>query len=116
MNANQFDQIADIRRELCQSCPAPCPEITQGRIAWNDPAQACPASRWASYVHPDADAGGLVQAVKASRYGDAVAVVAQPVAKAVDWVFGTDLKNCGDCKQRRETLNRLGRKDSTEGH
>jgi hypothetical protein len=113
MNANQLDRIAGIRRQLCQSCPSPCPESRQGRIAVADPAQACPAGRWASCVHPDD--GGLVQAVKDGRYGDAVAVAAQPVAKAVDWVFGTDLKNCGGCKRRREALNRLGGKDSTEG-
>jgi hypothetical protein len=113
MNANQLDRIAGIRRQLCQSCPSPCPEITQGRIAWNNPAQACPAGRWASCVHPDADAGGLIQAVKAGRYGDAVAVVAQPIAGAVDRVFGTDFKNCGGCKRRQEALNRLGEKNST---
>lgn len=37
--------------------------------------------------------------------GDIVAKVAQPIAKTVDAVAGTDLKNCGGCKKRQEKLN-----------
>lgn len=37
--------------------------------------------------------------------GDMVAKVAQPIAAIVDAVAGTNLKNCGGCKQRREKLN-----------
>ena len=39
--------------------------------------------------------------------GDVVAKVAQPVAKAVDRVAGTDLQNCGGCKDRQKKLNQL---------
>jgi hypothetical protein len=39
--------------------------------------------------------------------GDAVAAVAQPIAKAVDAVFGTELQRCGGCEQRKEKLNRF---------
>ena len=39
--------------------------------------------------------------------GDAVASVAQPIAKAIDAVLGTNLKGCGGCQQRREALNKL---------
>jgi hypothetical protein len=37
--------------------------------------------------------------------GDVVAAVAKPVARAIDKVAGTDLKNCEGCKGRRERLN-----------
>jgi len=37
--------------------------------------------------------------------GDVVAIVAQPIAGAIDAVAGTSLKNCGGCKKRRELLN-----------
>jgi hypothetical protein len=39
--------------------------------------------------------------------GDAVAMVAQPIARAIDRVAGTNIQNCGGCKQRQEMLNRL---------
>jgi hypothetical protein len=38
--------------------------------------------------------------------GDVVAAVAQPVARMIDRVSGTNLQNCGGCKRRQETLNR----------
>lgn len=38
--------------------------------------------------------------------GDAVAVAAQPIARAIDRVAGTNVAGCGGCKQRQETLNR----------
>ena len=38
--------------------------------------------------------------------GDAVAVVAQPIARAIDRVAGTNVAGCGGCKQRQDTLNR----------
>lgn len=37
--------------------------------------------------------------------GDAVALVAQPIARAVDAVAGTDLKNCVRCNQRQRDWN-----------
>jgi len=44
-----------------------------------------------------------------TRLGDAVASVAQPIARAIDHVAGTDLEHCGGCKKRQDALNRLGR-------
>jgi len=37
--------------------------------------------------------------------GDAVSLVAQPVATAIDAIAGTSLKTCGGCQRRREWLN-----------
>ena len=37
--------------------------------------------------------------------GDVVAIVAQPVARALDAVLGTNLQNCGGCAKRQATLN-----------
>lgn len=39
--------------------------------------------------------------------GDAVAMVAQPIARAIDRVAGTNIQGCGGCKQRQEMLNRI---------
>jgi hypothetical protein len=38
--------------------------------------------------------------------GDLVAKVAQPIAGAIDAVFGTSIKGCGGCAERQETLNK----------
>lgn len=42
---------------------------------------------------------------RATGLGDVVAKVAQPIAKAVDAVAGTNLANCGGCKRRQQKLN-----------
>lgn len=39
--------------------------------------------------------------------GDAVAIVAEPIAAVSDRVLKTHLVGCGGCKRRRQTLNRL---------
>lgn len=39
--------------------------------------------------------------------GDVVSIFAQPVAKAIDAVAGTNLQNCGGCKKRRQALNQI---------
>lgn len=39
--------------------------------------------------------------------GDAVASVAQPIAKAIDAIAGTDIQNCGGCAKRKAYLNSL---------
>lgn len=43
--------------------------------------------------------------VRLRGLGDAVAVVAQPIAKAIDRVAGTDLANCKGCDGRQSALN-----------
>jgi hypothetical protein len=47
------------------------------------------------------------RAAKPFGLGDAVASVAQPIAGALDRVLGTNIKGCGGCAQRRETLNAI---------
>ncbi len=37
--------------------------------------------------------------------GDRLARIAQPIARAIDAVAGTDLQNCNGCAQRQELLN-----------
>lgn len=39
--------------------------------------------------------------------GDVVAKVAQPIAKMIDKVAGTDIEHCGGCKKRRDKLNEI---------
>lgn len=39
--------------------------------------------------------------------GDAVSKVAQPIAKAIDRLTGSNLVNCKGCAKRKEALNNL---------
>lgn len=39
--------------------------------------------------------------------GDLVAKIAQPIAKGIDSIAGTDIQNCGGCKKRQEKLNNI---------
>lgn len=39
--------------------------------------------------------------------GDAVASVAQPIAKAMDAVLGTSIQTCGGCAARKAMLNAM---------
>jgi hypothetical protein len=51
-----------------------------------------------------------IRRVSAKKYrgiGDMVAAVAQPIARAIDRVAGTDIKHCAGCAKRRATLNRI---------
>ena len=78
------------RRALCASCPTPCTGIVI-----EDPRSRCPLRppRWAKAPL------GL---------GDAVAMVSQPIARAIDGVAGTNLATCRPCTGpggRKDRLN-----------
>jgi hypothetical protein len=48
----------------------------------------------------------LAESIRTRQYGDAVEIVAKPIARAVDKVIGTNLVNCGACAKRRERWNK----------
>ena len=39
--------------------------------------------------------------------GDRVEKIAQPIAKIIDKVAGTNIQGCGACQKRKESLNNL---------
>jgi hypothetical protein len=39
--------------------------------------------------------------------GDVVHNIAQPIAKTIDKILGTNIKGCGGCKKRQKKLNQL---------
>ena len=39
--------------------------------------------------------------------GNAVAMIAKPVAVMLDKTFGTNIRNCSGCETRRKALNNL---------
>lgn len=86
------------RKRICEACPTPCEPHQAGRIAHEDPCERCPLAqpRWAVYGR-----------CRNFGLGDAVAVVAQPIARVIDAVAGTNLKECGGCAKRRAALNAM---------
>jgi hypothetical protein len=41
------------------------------------------------------------------KFGEAVGIPAQFIARQIDRSFGTDIEHCQSCAQRREALNRF---------
>lgn len=48
---------------------------------------------------------------KYSGIGDKLAIVFQPIARVLDSVAGTNLRNCGGCAKRQKALNQLTARD-----
>ena len=44
---------------------------------------------------------------KVQGVGDLIHKVANPVAKVIDFVAGTNVQGCGGCAKRRENLNKM---------
>jgi len=90
--------VVQVRRSLCAKCESKCKEYEAGAIDHNNPCHFCPASPKKWNVYGVCSNFGL---------GDAVAAIAQPIARAIDLVAGTNVQGCGACKKRQEALNKL---------
>ena len=55
---------------------------------------------------PDAPEPIEIVKKKITGIGDVVHKIAQPIAKSIDRLAGTNIQECGGCKKRRETLNK----------
>lgn len=44
---------------------------------------------------------------KSLGLGDRVEQIAQPIAKVIDRIAGTNIQECGACKKRKKKLNEL---------
>ncbi|MBI5770848.1 MAG: hypothetical protein HZA93_23930 [Verrucomicrobia bacterium] len=87
------------RMQVCAVCPVPCDAYRAAQIDYTVADASCPAEppRWRPFPahHRPAPLG----------LGDVVASVAQPIARAIDAVAGTNLKGCGGCAGRKARLN-----------
>jgi hypothetical protein len=88
------------------------PVLARLRITPEDMAKAGATIRGGWYECEDAAHKAMMREASARKrtafgLGDAVAVVAQPIAKMLDLTLGTSIQNCGGCAQRREALNNL---------
>ena len=98
--------VSSVWAELCGRCPTPCAAHQAGQIDHADPCTVCPLMppRFGPYGHCEDHARPTF------GLGDAVAAVAQPIARAIDRVTGTNLAGCGGCTGpggRKEALNAL---------
>lgn len=100
--------VVQVRADICGACPSPCAWQRDAR-AHAEPCAACPAGRWgqwgdcsAAQPAPSLPAPGGVTAPTGLRgLGDLVAVVADPIARAI----GLDKGRCGFAA-RQAALNR----------
>lgn len=96
--------VVEARVEICTQCPTPCADFRAKTINHADPCIECPLAlrRWGQYDQcQDGDA------LQSYGLGDAVAVVAQPIARVIDAMLGTNIKGCGGCKKRQAALNKI---------
>ena len=86
-------QVEYNRRQLCSGCITKCNGYLSGALQLAQAQARCPLPqpRWMPYTV------GL---------GTAVAMVAQPIAKAVDAVANTTLAQCGGCAGRKAGWNK----------
>jgi len=54
---------------------------------------------------PDTPEPARVVKKKITGIGDVVHRIAQPIAKSIDKVAGTNIQGCGACQKRKEYLN-----------
>lgn len=94
--------------ELRRACPQAWNDLLQaGRLAGGHLLIEDEAARVILGRCPEIKPGDLVGKQELTGAGDLVALVAQPVAKAVDAVLGTKLSTCTPCKKRQDALNRV---------
>lgn len=94
----------EARRAVCRdSCTEKCAAFLAGTLNHADPHEKCRRQGWIlawGCYGPGCKKTSI-------GLGDAVAVIAQPIARVVDAAFGTKVAECGGCKKRREALNKL---------
>jgi hypothetical protein len=90
------------RRLLCEQCAIPCAPYSERTINYEDPDTACPLPqpRWRKLAE-------FSTLRRPEGLGDRVARFAQPIARTVDGLIGTDIEHCNGCQKRRAALNRL---------
>lgn len=91
--------LVGVRQFHCSQCANQCRRYLAKEIRFEDAAEACPLPK------PKWEANPRIRGTVG--LGDAVAFVAQPIAKAIDAVAGTHVAECGGCKKRRAALNRV---------
>ena len=87
-------QVLQNRQRSCAACLTKCQPFVLGMLKVTDPQACCPhpqGARWLPFL-PSPTLGA----------GTAFSLVAQPVARGVDVVFGTSLRKCHGCAERKE--------------
>lgn len=87
-----------VRRDICRGCKRDCD--VRDVINHANPCAECPQRVWHAM-------GRCEQESPDTGLGDAVAFVAQPIARAIDRILGTNVEGCGGCKARKAALNKL---------
>lgn len=96
--------VIQVRADICGDCKTPCLQRPDPAL----PCSSCPLNQWGQWgacdfsaVGADASApAGVTAATPMRGLGDLIAVVAEPIARAV----GLDKSKCG-CAKRQHALN-----------
>ncbi len=93
--------VIQVRRDICQDCAQACD--VRDTINHADPCAACPLGIWHAVGNCEGDSSEPMRGL-----GDAVALIANPIARAIDAATGNrmGLSKCGGCKARQAALNK----------
>jgi len=91
--------IIRARANICRVCADPCPERDTLNLA--DGCTACPRRIWHAVECADDSPPAPMRGL-----GDVVALVANPIARAMDATLGTKIVGCGGCAKRQAALNK----------
>jgi hypothetical protein len=85
-------RVAKIRRNACvrNGCEF------LATLDYSDPCASCPAGHFGPFLSKGCDA---------HKRGDRIGKIAQPIARAIDKVAGTNITGCGGCKKMKARLN-----------
>lgn len=86
--------VIELQQSICRS--AKCDQLE--KLNFVDECASCPNGHWGRYRATGCD--GL-------RLGDKVESIAQPIAKGLDKLLGTNIADCGGCQKRKEKLNKI---------
>ena len=80
-------------------------ELMKSGCAWHRMIQAGKLVNGQVVVPDDVAQRILDDCRRIHGAGDIVAIVAQPIARAIDAIAGTNIANCGGCAKRRQAMN-----------
>lgn len=97
-----------IRKEICRTCKAQCPEYVAGQIDHANPCVACPVNIWHAFEGP-----GCVKVEEPSVAPEPAVIeprFAMEPGSLLKWVIWklTETVPCAMCNQRAKQMNEWG--------
>jgi 5-methylthioribose kinase len=80
-------------------------ELMKNHCAWHKMLVAGKLVNGSIVIDDETGQKIIDECARVRGLGDIIHTVADPIARVIDFAFGTDLKNCNSCAERRDHLN-----------